>query len=447
MNQQSKTIKTVKMKTLKLCFIMGLFINFNTVEAQFIEKLGKKAERAAERTVERKVERKTEQKTGEVMDEVLGDGKKNKKRKKKKSGNNRTIIGGETSNTNSRPNHQEILSGSSFFPNGNVLFHETFTNDPQGDFPARWDTNAGGEVILVNGQKALRFYPNASILPKINQSLPDNYAIEFDLITANLAYNGSAGSYFQVRLMNEQAFGNQAGYYTSFYFSLWKGSSQPDQINIENFGRGINKIKNTLKVTDIESKLNGTIKCVIVRNGSRLRFYMDGQKVIDIPSILSNGMGNYIQFSTGNLNTERNDIVAINSFKIIQEAQDSRSQLEIDLIDKGNFSTNNILFSSGSSNLNQASFSVLNEIGNVLKGNPTKTFKIIGHTDSDGSAASNLKLSMDRANAVKNYLVQNFNIPSQNLLVDGKGDTKPLVPNTNAENKAQNRRVEFILNN
>lgn len=70
-------------------------------------------------------------------------------------------------------------------------------------------------------------------------------------------------------------------------------------------------------------------------------------------------------------------------------------------------------------------------------------FLIIGHTDSDGADAANEKLSLDRANAVKNYLVDGFGINSDNLTVMGKGESEPVADNSTADGKAKNRRVEF----
>jgi outer membrane protein OmpA-like peptidoglycan-associated protein len=88
---------------------------------------------------------------------------------------------------------------------------------------------------------------------------------------------------------------------------------------------------------------------------------------------------------------------------------------------------------------------VIKEIAEVLKTSMETKVTIVGHTDSDGDAAKNLELSLKRANAVKNALSSDFSIESSRLLTDGKGETEPLLPNLNAVNKANNRRVEFIV--
>ena len=80
----------------------------------------------------------------------------------------------------------------------------------------------------------------------------------------------------------------------------------------------------------------------------------------------------------------------------------------------------------------------------MLKDNAAVRVKIIGHTDSDGDDNSNLALSKKRAEAVKNSLAKDFGVEAARMDTDGKGEAEPASPNTSPENKANNRRVEFI---
>ena len=70
--------------------------------------------------------------------------------------------------------------------------------------------------------------------------------------------------------------------------------------------------------------------------------------------------------------------------------------------------------------------------------------KIIGHTDSDGDNESNLILSKQRAEAVMQALLHK-GIDPDRLTTKGKGEQEPLNKNNSAEEKATNRRVEFVL--
>jgi len=67
-----------------------------------------------------------------------------------------------------------------------------------------------------------------------------------------------------------------------------------------------------------------------------------------------------------------------------------------------------------------------------------------GHTDSDGAEDYNLRLSMNRALAVKHYLIINRSVASNRLIVYGYGENMSLKPNTSVANKQLNRRVEIV---
>ncbi len=102
-----------------------------------------------------------------------------------------------------------------------------------------------------------------------------------------------------------------------------------------------------------------------------------------------------------------------------------------------------IVFQVSKSVIKPSSYPTLNEIAKVMKENPMYKLNIIGHTDSSGNSEMNRKLSVNRANAVKAYLVKK-GIAADRLNAVGMGDKEPLVPNTTPENRAKNRRVELV---
>jgi outer membrane protein OmpA-like peptidoglycan-associated protein len=88
---------------------------------------------------------------------------------------------------------------------------------------------------------------------------------------------------------------------------------------------------------------------------------------------------------------------------------------------------------------------LLEEIADVFIKNPRiKRVEVQGHTDNTGGTERNRTLSDERANAVRNWLIAHGVGPDR-LVAKGYGESKPLVPNVTAGNKARNRRVQFVI--
>jgi len=106
------------------------------------------------------------------------------------------------------------------------------------------------------------------------------------------------------------------------------------------------------------------------------------------------------------------------------------------------------LFNSGSASLNDTAISIFDEIILILYDYPEYNINIKGHTDNSPISTaifpSNWELSAVRATTVLKYLVSK-GVNPQRLTATGYGEIMPLLPNTSEENKAQNRRVEFVL--
>lgn len=102
----------------------------------------------------------------------------------------------------------------------------------------------------------------------------------------------------------------------------------------------------------------------------------------------------------------------------------------------------NLFFERDKADLSPASLAELGQLLRLLNENPKLRLEIGGHTDSDGSAEHNERLSQARAQAVVDHLVNN-GIATDRLVPKGYGDDKPLAPNDSDENKARNRRTDM----
>lgn len=112
---------------------------------------------------------------------------------------------------------------------------------------------------------------------------------------------------------------------------------------------------------------------------------------------------------------------------------------------KPNYNFSNIQFEFNSAVLKTGSYELLDKVAAEIKKDASKTFVINGHSSAEGSAAHNQSLSEDRANSVKQYLV-NAGVNGAALSVKGWGESKPLNNNSTEEARATNRRVEVKVN-
>lgn len=104
----------------------------------------------------------------------------------------------------------------------------------------------------------------------------------------------------------------------------------------------------------------------------------------------------------------------------------------------------NILFAPGSATIISSSFAAVDEVVEYLKENPGIHMEIAGHTDSIGDEESNLRISQERADALKKYMVEQ-GIDSSRLDARGYGETRPIGDNRTRRGQKANRRIEFVI--
>ena len=103
-----------------------------------------------------------------------------------------------------------------------------------------------------------------------------------------------------------------------------------------------------------------------------------------------------------------------------------------------------ILFDTGKSSIKAESTRVMVDIIRILAEYPTARFTVEGHTDSQGGASTNQKLSESRANAVRDFLIAE-GIGADRLMAAGYGEDRPIADNKTRKGRAENRRVEINL--
>lgn len=104
-----------------------------------------------------------------------------------------------------------------------------------------------------------------------------------------------------------------------------------------------------------------------------------------------------------------------------------------------------VLFASGKSSLLPIAQDKLNQVAEALKQQASdQKIQVEGYTDSVGSDTANEELSLRRAQAVRDYLVTR-GVPAEQIQAAGRGEANPIADNTTAEGRANNRRVEIVI--
>lgn len=436
-------------RNLKTSLLFLLLIAFTTSgNAQFLKKLGKAAERAAKRTVERRVENETSEKTDAALDSILEPGKGKKKKgpkSKEKETNNQssdkntsTGISKDESNT-SEPKTLSIYKKFDFVPGEKLLFFDNFSNEFVGDFPSKWNTDGGGEIVTVSDsdQKWLELRMSSFFIPDV-PDLPEEYTIEFDVLTTGLDRNTSSSAKLHVILDESDSFGyGKNAVYTYLPFCQYV----PVGIRIWGQTEGKVIIDNTI-TADIRKVILNKTHISIAVNKTRYRLWVNEVKYIDVPRLVPTSKIKSLKFEpTGfSIGSDGNERMFITNVKVAEGGLDLRRKL----IGEGKISTNGILFDSGSANIQPQSMGIIRQISQVLQQESGINLKIVGHTDADGADDVNLELSKSRANTVKKALTDVYKVDESRLSIDGKGETEPLDDNATTGGKAQNRRVEFI---
>ncbi|WP_299228670.1 OmpA family protein [uncultured Psychroserpens sp.] len=335
----------------------------------------------------------------------------------------------------------EVLGKFDFVPGDKLLFFDDFSKDFIGDFPSQWNTSGSGEVVKINSVDGKWFEMKAgygiTYIPILPEDLPEEYTIEFDMLLAGVDNKTSSTARVSITLDDNNTF--KAGR-NSATAELPLGQFGAFNIRLHNRINGITVINSSL-ASDIRTDVLNKPHISIAVNKRRFRLWVNQKKYIDVPQLVApNNAIKALKFNLYGLK-EGKDRAFISNLKVAEGGLDLRRKL----MSEGRISTNGILFNSGSDEILTQSYGIIRQISQVLLQDDTIKLKIVGHTDSDGDDNSNMKLSKARAIAVKNALINVYHISENRLQTDGKGETEPVGDNKTPDGKAQNRRVEFIM--
>lgn len=425
---------------MKLTIISCFLLLISHTAPLHAQKVMKKIKETAKQTTEQKTEEKTAQGVSEGIDKGL-DGIKSllKKKLTKKDRRQKETEGDKQQDDNVETPEETtefgVYSTFTFEPGNKILFYDDFGKDGIGDFPAHWETSGSGEVVTTDmyGGKWLSLTGRSGYLPS-TRDLPENYTVEFDLVTDGFS-NNNAGTALSIAFLKKKNYTmGGAGGHASLKISLHKTAVQ----TVANTGAEKSPRINTK--LDHKFKLDQLVHVSMAVNKNRLRIWMGEEKIVDLPSLLVGNMGRYILLEAFDIKPTSGHSVLISNFKIAESSQDLRSQL----LQNGRFSTTGIYFNTDKADIKPESFAVIKSVADYLGENPEVRLEIIGHTDSQGEEDYNQYLSLRRAKSVIHSLVSQFGIDESRLSGRGKGESEPVDDNSTENGRANNRRVEFV---
>jgi OmpA-OmpF porin, OOP family len=428
--------RRIRLSVISTLLLAGLALGAapSTAEAQF----GKRLKDAMKRTAEDKAIQKATDKESKAIDgAVEGGGEESGAAEETaaapagpEAGTGTAVAGEaapETGTATAAEKPKKAGEGAfvnfDFVPGERVIFYDDYAGDNVGDFPRRLEFAEGNaDIAEWEGAKWLRVVKSSKFTIPLPETLPERFTIEFDFVTNHTASNG-----WPIML---NASGSDVNWES-------QGSTYPTvRFSYREAGVYVGKIESESPVGDLQNKVT---RARIMVDGKYTKVYMNGMRVANAPNA-DLGRSNKVQFWVPGYDAEAMQATLVGPVRIAAGGK----KLYDALAEKGRVATQGIYFDTGSDGIRQESAPTLKEIGTMLKDHPELKLTIEGHTDNVGKAESNQTLSEKRAAAVRQYLIDNYQVDGARLEAKGLGQSKPVGSNDSAEGRQQNRRVELV---
>ncbi len=322
------------------------------------------------------------------------------------------------------------IPGYDFHPMQHVIFEDNFNQDSIGKFPSKWDITDIGmhqdevykKYIKVtkegNGNEIVvpdNYQPYLIVKEINNDPLPDSFTIEYDFYLGN---NLNTGIDLNFNFQNTDYI-KRPIFGINYTGKLWIWDSTTNYF---------------CKDKNYPGHFDNSFwhHFALYYNNRKVKWYIDQLCVFTSPSC------GYIPVS---FSLQICGLAKMRNYRLatgMPRYEFERLATEKKLV------THAINFDVAKSTVRPESMEFIRQLARYLTDHPTLKLEIDGHTDNDGTTASNEKLSQARAGEVKRQLVL-ANVSAERLSAKGFGATKPLKPGNSIEDKAENRRVEFIV--
>ncbi len=383
------------MKTIKLIALLSVFLFSAQIQGQSLkDKLKKKAEKKIENTVDKELNKNNKTK-----------GEKDKKKDVDVATKKHTPV-------------KNFIDSA--------IFSDNFNNERVGEFPSKW-TQINGTMqnsqIVPHGKKegVVQFISSGKLKPTFKN---DDYLGKSFKIEGQFYFHGKGNEAYTLNLMNNN--------------DVYKAY----QITIR--GDGIVPAGSSSQYARMPNRMSypGWRTVQLSFNNGILKVLLDGYPLINIPRLNKSDDKYITEFTHLEISALSRSAspAMINHITIGHKGLPMYKQL----VNEGRIVMYDILFDNDSYFIKPSSYPAIDRILKMLQDNPETKIRIEGHTDSQGTNASNLTLSENRAKSVKHYLM-NKGIDVSRLSTVGFGEEKPIASGNDEAAWSKNRRVEIVL--
>lgn len=402
----------------------------------------------AEQTATQKILNETDKAVSKGMDKAIESATKTSKETTSAAEGRADAPGADTVATKQAT--IQSFSKYDFVPGDSVLYATDFTGEAVGELPTGWNSNGSSVIVTLDGIPGqwLRMAQRTVVLTDNEKSFGPDFTVEFDMVL-QIDFKGWLPPSFKFGALatgtesttSNKLLSDPKGD-KSFYVEV-APLADAGNLVLESYEKYTRYFNNPPTRNPLVRQWYGKVSHVAIQGQKeRLRIWVDGEKLYDVPKgIPKGGEFNQLFFQLSSSPYDDEQIgVYFSNIKIAKGLPDTRHKL----VEEGTFSTTGILFDTGSAKVKPASAGVLKAIAAVLTQHPDIRVRIVGHTDGVGDENTNLELSERRAAAVSEVLQAEYQIEGSRLETGGKGEMEPVADNQTAAGRTQNRRVEFI---
>lgn len=338
-----------------------------------------------------------------------------------------------------------------FVPGANVIFEDRFDLDPVGDFPAKWSTSGEGQVVNIDNAdgKWLKISTPTAVSPELKKALPENCTIEFDLFLMNTT-GVAPHIMFGLTSLSDVSAGDVYRRHIS--------------VKLQSYMEGgrIECSKNIQELLEKSFPLSGSVgrslHVSISINKTRFRVYLDEQKVVDLPKLLTPDYRKNFFVAASTVIPNPEEGIYISNIRIAAGDADARSLLIKQLMEQGSVLTNEIQF--GQTNqMTTQSQQVVDQLGQALQQNPDMNIAINSVEEVlptqeymadetpvavEGNAIINKTALKAKADKIKAYLVNKYKIKMNRIVTDAKAKFSETAAKNKSLGKGKQLLTEII---